>query len=70
VSAVWAVITLLNNLFAAFGAILAAVKVWQEKRKEEKRQARDKAIEDAKNAKTEGEFDDAQSRIVDGTPKP
>ncbi len=69
---------MLTNIFAVIQLVLKLMKLWDQfldyadtQRKAEaeaRRQRREKAIEDAENAKTEEEAWDAQKRIIDNDP--
>ena len=68
-------LTWISNIIAIIKALWSLwnyLKEYQEQQRiieaEKKRQARDKAIEDLKNAKTEEEIWDAQDRLVKNKP--
>jgi hypothetical protein len=67
-SYVWAVINFFNNLMNAIGMLKDAIAAYFEKRRIEKNQERDAAIDKQKNATTEEEFDSQQDKIVDKQP--
>ena len=70
ISQIFLVIELILKLFGAWEKF----QDYSDKRKnaeaEERRQKRDKAVDDQQKAKTEDEFDKAQDTIVGNKPKP
>ena len=69
-SYVWAAVTFLNNVFTAISEIFAALAARRAASIEEKRQALEKALEDAKNAKTAEDAYNAQTGVVDSDTVP
>lgn len=64
----WAIINLINNLFSAYKAAQDAWAAERAAQAEIKRQTREKAIDEAKNAKTPEDAFAAQEKIVDSKP--
>jgi DNA-binding transcriptional regulator GbsR (MarR family) len=67
-ASIFALIQLLLKLFGLWDQFRNYADTQFKKEIEERRQAREKAIEDLKNAKTEEEFDEAQERIARNSP--
>lgn len=65
---IFAVIELLLKLIGLWGQFSDYVDKKRTAEAEERRQRRDQAVDDLKNAKTEEEFNEAQSRIVNNPP--
>lgn len=65
---VWAVITFFNNLMTALKAIKDAIAAAHEKKRQDRKQARDAAVDELSKAKTKEEFERAQDAINDNLP--
>lgn len=71
---------MLANLFALIQLILKVLSLWEGlldsieqadiAKREERRQAREKALEQLQNATSEDEFDKAQDSVVDNQSRP
>lgn len=65
---IWLVFELIMKLFKLWDQFADYVEARRKVEAEEKRQAREKAIEDSKKAETDDEIFDSQDRIVDNKP--
>lgn len=65
---IWLVIELIMKLFKLWDQFADHVEARRRAEAEEKRQAREKAIEDSKRAETDDEIFDSQDRIVNNKP--
>lgn len=65
---IFAAIELLLKLCGLLDGFINYMDAQRLKQDEEKRQRRDKAVDDEKNAQTIGDADEAQGRVVDNLP--